>query len=808
MATMSRTWTLLAAVTVLAVQLCTGQKACTIWSNARSVVQRGSTFTVYCTFKCESKGFTLSNHLATPLESKHLNSTTIYHNVVNITKNRTFSCLNPCPLADEPCGMDIKAGLLPERPKNISCKHNVRNDESGVVACTWNTGRDTFLKNTSVLWVTTVFGNHSAGPEPHNSTSKGRDLPSASFTVSSSARVITVRVHVKNELGNAESLPVNFTLKDIAMPSAPVLGQPRCSSRRCIIKVEQSVNTSYVEIQYTAEAQTWTVSQDEFVQTSQAQVQTISSLEPFRLYHFRARSRFSTGMWSPWSTNTSGRTQEETPSRALDVWSTDASSDVQSLRLYWKKLNVSIARGKIIQYRVSVYSPGSQTPSFTTNVSADTTNCTVSFCADCEVKVWAYNSIGPSPPARVTSMHTRAEPTQDVHVTADSQSVAISWREPQTAPLHAEYVVEWYPEGYKQEELRWVRLGRNDNHFVITGMKPAECYEGAVYTFYDSSVNRSRFTAVLLESVPAAGPSVQEKVDGNKVRVTWAEIPMGQRGGCIAEYTIYLKDSSGYQQNYSVQASERTHTLHGLSPGVYNLLMTASTAKGEGPSGQKVNFFIAQESQLSLLLVCVVIVVIVSFLLCLWHCSAVRQRFCRLFKCLMLEAVLDPANSKWAKECTQNKGKMNLQLPQSPSSLTEEEEEPILVDVEELPNQSKEICTSTCDSSQLSPETSLSPLMERTTLHYPLTNYIKSFSHDSASSDHTETSLDTHSTVDYISSHVPGDIDEEDQEEEEEFPEVVGFFPSRNIFMESLEFGGKLTLDAVKINCTDFFQIS
>ncbi|XP_020509157.1 interleukin-12 receptor subunit beta-2 [Labrus bergylta] len=803
MATMSRTWTLLTAV--LAVQLCTGQKACSIWSSAGSVVQRGSSFTVYCTFKCNSEGFTLSNHVPTQLESKTLNSTTIYHKVVNITKNRTFSCLDSCPLANEPCGMDIKAGLLPECPKNISCKHNVRNDEGGVVTCTWNAGRDTYLKNASVLWVTTVSGNHTAGPEPHNGLSRGSDLPSASFTVSSSAWLISVWVHVENNLSSATSLPVNFTLRDIAMPSAPDLGQPECSSQRCVIKVEQPVKTRYVEIQYGAEAQTWTSSQ-EFVQTGQAQVQTISSLEPFRLYHFRARSRFSTGMWSPWSGNTSGRTQEEAPSRALDVWSTDGPSDVQSLRLYWKELNVSIARGKIIQYRISVYGPGSQTPSFTTNVSADTRNCTVSFCAACEVKVWAYNSIGPSPPARVTSMHTRAKPTQDVNVTADNQSVAISWRNPEAAPVPAEYVVEWYPEGYKQEELQWVRLGRNDNHFVITGMKPAKCYEGAVYTFYDSSMDRTRFRAVLLESVPAAGPSVQEKVDGNKVRVTWAEIAMGQRGGCITEYTVYLENSRGYRQRYSVEASERTLTIHDLSPGVCSLLMTASTAEGEGPAGQKVKFFITQEPQLPLLLVCVVVVVVASCLLCLWHCSAARQRFCRLFKCLMLEAVLDPANSKWAKECTQNKGKINLQLPQSPCSLTEEEEEPILVDVEELPNQSKAICTPTCDSSRRSPETSLSPPMERTTLHYPLNSYIKSFSHDSAGSDHTETSLDTRSTVDYISSHVPGDMDEED--EEDEFPEVDGFFPSHNMFMASLEFGGKLTLDAVKINCTDFFQSS
>lgn len=194
----------------------------------------------------------------------------------------------------------------------------------------------------------------------------------------------------------------------------------------------------------------------------------------------------------------------------------------------------------------------------------------------------------------------------------------------------------------------------------------------------------------------------------------------------------------------------------------------------------------------------------------------------------MLSDVPDPANSKWAKECTQekviiwkwvkykllqllvhslslylpsNQGKMNLQLQHSNSTVTEEEEEPILVDVEELPKQSSDPHAPPDDSSQSPPQTSLSPM---STLLYPaLTTYIKSFSHDSDSSDQTQTSLDT--TIDYISSHGMGNLDEEDQEDEEEFTEMLGFFPS-NIVLDSLSFGGKLTLDAVKIDCNDFLQ--
>lgn len=63
----------------------------------------------------------------------------------------------------------------------------------------------------------------------------------------------------------------------------------------------------------------------------------------------------------------------------------------------------------------------------------------------------------------------QAKPLEVKHEPADNHSVTISWRKPETAPGHAAYVVELYPEGYKLEELRWVRVSRKDTRTVITG---------------------------------------------------------------------------------------------------------------------------------------------------------------------------------------------------------------------------------------------------------------------------------------------------------------------------------------------------
>ncbi|XP_008296047.1 interleukin-12 receptor subunit beta-2 [Stegastes partitus] len=802
MATMFQSWSLLIAVAVLAVQLCTGQRSCDIRSTAGSAVQWGSNFTVYCTFNCKCEGSMFCDSPPTQQKHEKFNSTTIYFNVVNITKTRTYSCHCACSPPRDPCGLDISAGYPPDHPKNFKCDYKVITNDSGDLVCTWNRERDTLLWTRSVLRVRTVTGNHTG--ELHRVSSEGTESLSASFAVSRSVQLLSVWVETQNSLGSVESPTVNYTLSDIAMPPAPVLVQPECSSRECFIKVEEPVRTQHVEIEYTADQQTWTTSPDSVVQMSSSQVRSVSSLEPYRLYHFRARSKFNTGNWSEWSANISSWTQEEAPAEELDVWFTE---DFKSRRVYWKEPDVSISRGKIIAYKVSVKSPNSRV---VRNISADTRSYSVPFRADCEVTVWACNSKGLSPPARITTRHTKVKHAQEVHVSAGNYSIAISWRKPKTAPLlPAGYVVEWYPEGHQLQELRWLKLDKNDNQTVISGINAFECYEGAVSVFYnDSSVSRTRFKRIAtLESAPAVGPLIEEKVKGNDVEITWMELPRGQRRGCISTYSIYLENSSGHRELYSVASPKRTYTIKGLSPGAYNLWMSASTATGgEGPAGNKVTFFVEEETSFSLLLVCGVVSVMALFLVCLCQSSAVKRRFYKFFQCLMLDVVPDPANSKWAKEYIQDKGRMSLMPQQSNSNFSSEEEEPILVDVEELPKQSGDASSPTTISLQLPPQTGLSPETDPATLLYPVTTYIKSFSHDSDSSDQTQTSLDTNSTVDYISSHGPGNMDEEDEEEEEDELVDMHFFPSHNIFMDSLEFGGKLTLDAVKIDCGDFFQ--
>lgn len=63
-----------------------------------------------------------------------------------------------------------------------------------------------------------------------------------------------------------------------------------------------------------------------------------------------------------------------------------------------------ISNGRIVEYVVKVYSGNLRV---SINVSADVNSCSVPFCVDCEVTVQASNSMGYSPPAKITTQQKK-----------------------------------------------------------------------------------------------------------------------------------------------------------------------------------------------------------------------------------------------------------------------------------------------------------------------------------------------------------------------------------------------------------------
>uniref|UniRef100_W5KW27 Interleukin 12 receptor, beta 2a n=1 Tax=Astyanax mexicanus TaxID=7994 RepID=W5KW27_ASTMX len=575
------------------------------------------------------------------------------------------------------------------------------------------------------------------------------------------------------------------TTSHLWLPLKPNIVKVKCNSRDCQLYTDKRQNIHLVDIRYKTDQESW---------NSASTYWNITSLTPYSLYTFQVRWKLgpSRGLWSEWS-EAKEMTDEEAPAVMVDAW---YFGDSKNTHLLWKELSKLEASGKILGYNVTVVDERKKISS--TFIKHPCRNYSVR-CSICTVSIFAKNSKGHSPTRRIQLQPIGSLRYTVSHQILNDSSIALSWQRPNNAP--EEYLVEWYPVERK-EQLQWIRVERHLHTTNITGLQPAKCYDVAVVYLFSSGTRKVVFSGLSTrQSVPQQGPECDATVKNYSVEVKWEDIPLERRGGCLTNYTIYLRDSGDKIKRYSIgKPSEKKFTISDLSPGQqYKLWVTAWTKAGEGPKGRERNIATPPE----MMSVGGVVFLACLFFLCICHFSSVHRRFSRCCHCLMPSIVPDPANSKWAKECASEKvkmlfifslyklillselqssnhtnalapcaGEMKLQLYLSDSSMSEEE--PDTVEVQELPQEK-------------------------------FNSYLKSLSHESGSSDTTQASRGTDMTVDYISSHgvLSGDEDEEEVDDENFFP-----CPTSPFLSPLMSIGGKLTLDTVKIDCSDFLDFT
>ncbi|KAJ8376218.1 hypothetical protein SKAU_G00067980 [Synaphobranchus kaupii] len=742
--------------------------------------------------------------------------------VTNITEKKAFTCKCTIP-SKYPgvCGIDIRAGYPPHAAQNLTC---IQKGESGNVSCSWKKGRETHLPTTSEeLWVRTLTPNGSA---------KVSSIPgsgSVTFSISESQALYSVWVMETNELGSVISSSLNFSLSDIVRPLPPDINEVDCSSRHCLLHWDRGPDPLLMQVQYRAVQENWIT--HNFTANGN-RTWSIKDLEPFTLFKVRARSKLMpVSQWSEWSTVRTIRTDEEVPLKKLDIWYTEESLQSQntSLTVLWKasisifvslqqELSKSEAGGRTLGYRVEVHGlQQGSTEVYTTNSSAGWPIT----CTRCNVTLSTYNSKGSSPPAWLTlplqTDQLAFAPQNVVCKPPSNSSIAISWQKPATAVPVSGYVVEWYPARRWKQGLRWKRIHGDQLHTVITeNIRPGESYQGAVYALYDRmTAGKANFLDVFsLELAPTQGPTPTVNVEGGRVTVTWTHLPWEHRRGCLKSYTIYLERTKdrAIQKYGPIDPSLTSYSdFSGLHPGEkYNLSMTGSTTAGEGYRGRTTVFFYPrQEDQLVFFIVLFASCTFFLFFLVvmsLCQISSVRHSVSTWCFCLTLD-IPDPANSKWAKECAAIKGQVMLdcQLNLSDSSGNEE---PHTLDIEEFqkpcalanPELSRTFPGGGTTDLCLLLQPNHSPSQAPPPYEGQLTcSYLKSFSHESDSSEQTQESKSTDVTVDYISSH--GLLDDGSEVEADG---DLNFFPyPQSPFLNPMfPCGGKLTLDAVKIDCS------
>eukprot|EP00062_Callorhinchus_milii_P023049 gi/632981479/ref/XP_007907615.1/ PREDICTED: interleukin-12 receptor subunit beta-2 [Callorhinchus milii] len=559
-------------------------------------------------------------------------------------------------------------------------------------------------------------------------------------------------------------------------------------------------------------------------------------LEPFSNYTFQLRCCFSQGLWSDWSRDYICRTPEAVPTKQLDIWYMVNRSEPHSpqVTVLWKPFSPAESRGKILGYNVTLRGNAEIVTGHTTNTwyPGDTAR------AAWTITVTGYNSQGSSPPSSLSIQPSPDLPApRKVSATwMGGHRMRAEWLEPAgwQSSMSGGYVVEWVLAG-SNSDVNWMKLNGSNHSAFIENVPARSCFQISVSAVYEARVSQPVSTltySALQEGTPLSGPSIYETVQGNVI--LWREIPPDRQLGCIVSYTVYVEENPNSKpvSHGPIEVSQRRYSIPDLKPGTYYVWMTASTRVGEGQKGARIQLYISQDrsvlsSDINLILK-VVIGVTFTFagltaVICM--CPLSRDKilsvFTKITSKLYIREIPDPANCSWAKQYTSSRGKMEFPPLQSQTVY----EDPETVNIEEtlsspeLPFLSNRAQTEMDWSSRASgretqtlPHPPVPDTDTRQGDNIPLWSvkehvpgyqsqlprlYIRTElpeERDSASSSPTE------HIVGYIPTNftqVPDDISEPGSSDLDCFP----FVSLHSLSPTPFSWGGKLTLDVVKIDC-------
>ncbi|XP_028638274.1 interleukin-12 receptor subunit beta-2 isoform X4 [Grammomys surdaster] len=471
-----------------------------------------------------------------------------------------LNCSNSQKMQPVPvCGVEISVGVAPEPPQNISC---VQEGEHGTVACSWNSGKVTYLKTYYTLQLT----------GPNNLTCQNQcysdnrqscshlDL-GINLTPDLTESRFIVRVTAINDLGNSSSLPRMFTFLDIVRPLPPWdirINFLNASGSRCTLKWEDEGQVVLNRLRYQPlNSTSWNM-----VNATNAKGRyDLQDLRPFTEYEFQISSKLhlSEGSWSNWSESLRTRTPEEEPVGTLDIWymKQDIDYDRQQISLFWKSLNPSEARGKILHYQVTLQEVTKKTTLQNTTRHTSWTGV-IPKTGTWIASVSAANSKGASAPTRINIVDLCGTGLLAPHqVSAKSENmdnIMVTWQPPgKAASAVREYIVEWralQPESIIKFPPHWLRIPPyNMSALLSENIKPYICYEIQIHALSEDQGGCSSIRGDFRHKVPLSGPhitAITEKKES--LLISWTHIPFLEQRGCILHYRIYWKERDSTAQ--------------------------------------------------------------------------------------------------------------------------------------------------------------------------------------------------------------------------------------------------------------------
>ncbi|CAM9143656.1 unnamed protein product, partial [Lampetra planeri] len=397
----------------------------------------------------------------------------------------------------------------------------------------------------------------------------------------------------------------------------------------------------------------------------------LDQLLPHTTYSVQLRCIGGRGQlwWSDWA-EANATTAELAPSAGPEVWRVVTPADSEGQRkvfVYWKTLELDVARGNVLRYAVTAESVDGPFRNATVVVATDRCGDAATTPAVAVVAVGA-NSAGESPASRVgvAAVGSHGPPAPSAVYAAeagDSTGVLVSWASPgHGAASHragagaTAHVVTWCPvaaapEGSCRYNFLWLAAGKTSVELRDV-VRAGERLDVSVFAVHGDGADVSRpvtVQAYCKQLVPSRGPGVTtQSVTESGATVEWAELTVTESRGFISGYTVYYRatDPRGAVHNVTRGASEpRRLALRDLQAGArYVAWVCASTSGGEGPAGTEHTFAVPSSTQWMVTLVTLLLVsfaVGVAVAIVLWQL--------RSHKLLFWQHIPDPADSKLLK---------------------------------------------------------------------------------------------------------------------------------------------------------------
>ncbi|XP_074058750.1 leukemia inhibitory factor receptor [Macrotis lagotis] len=561
------------------------------------------------------------------------------------------------------CGTVIFAGYPPDIPRKLNCETRDLKE----IICSWNPGRPTGLvgpRDTNYILYERFSGRNVKYIRDEEQMNENHQLI---FQMIAGQEIYNFTLKANNPVGRSEAvILVNVTQRVYPHTPSKLIVRDINST---IIMLYWHLPGNFANINLLCEIEiNTTYSGKELRKIIVKGLETpsyyvsVDKLMPYTMYTFRVRcSSTNFWKWSKWSNEKQYLTMEEIPSKGLDIWR-EWSADGKSIIIYWKPLSIIEANGKILYYNVSYWSE--EEPQYHSEIPDSQHKAIIKLdrndYIDYIISVVAKNSVGSSPPSKITTMEIPNEDLKVEQIVGIENGILFHWN--YDPNMTCDYVIKWCNSTQSEPCLiDWKKFPANSTGALI---EYDHFQSGTRYKFFLYGCKNQKYQ--LLRSIvgytkelaPSIAPNFTvEDTSADSILVKWEDIPVDDLRGFLRGYLFYFekgeKGTSKIQGLESgrpdvkvknitdiTQKTLRIVDLQGKTG--YHLLLQAYTDGGVGPG--KAMYVVTKENSEGLIIAILIPVAVAIFIGVVTSILCYRKR--EWIKETFYPDIPNPENSK------------------------------------------------------------------------------------------------------------------------------------------------------------------